>query len=140
MAFLSDLSGRTLEARQGRLRRQALTRERTATQQQLLGWVVPQARGIVGVFVPAGDAVDALSQHVMQGVLNLAVLPPLDERARQRPCQSEPLIRGAREQRSSIAARVRLIEAGQKRLRSKPSNRTASSVLASSTRRPPKCR
>ena len=49
-----------LEARQRRLRRQRLTTRGVAVRKELLGWIMPLARGIVGVLVPAGDAVDAL--------------------------------------------------------------------------------
>ena len=99
------------------MRRQRRAGERIAIQHELVAGVVPQARGVVGVLVPAGDGEDALPQHVVQAVLHAIGGASLGERARQRSRQTQSLIHRAEQHRAGVAAAVGLIEPSHKRLR-----------------------
>lgn len=65
---------------------------------------------IVGVAVPAGQAVDPLAQQVAQRVPDLGRLTRVDKAAGELLGQVQALIRGAQQHRSAIARGVRLVE------------------------------
>ncbi len=74
--------------------------------------VVAQGVVVVQVLVTQGQAVDPLSQHISQTVLNLARLPVVGQPPGKRCRQSQQAIRPAQQQNAAVARHMTSIEAG----------------------------
>ena len=99
-----------LEARDRRLRRESLAGDRIAVEQQLVDRVVRQRVGVVGVGMPAGDAVDALRQQVAPRVPDTRGVAAVGQRGREAVQQAELTVGRFEQHRPAVGARMRLVE------------------------------
>ena len=99
-----------LEARDRRLRRQALAADRIAIEQQLVDRIVGQRVGIVGIGMPAGDPEDALGQQIAQRMVHARRCPPVGQAGGQPVEQPESPVRRLEQDGAAVRAAVRLVE------------------------------
>ena len=103
-------AGRILKARQRRLRGQRVAGDRIATDQKLVHRIIVQSCGIVGIGIPTGYAKHPLLEEFFVLVQNLAGLPPIDKATGQPSTQSEGFVTRLEQNRTTIRARMILIE------------------------------
>jgi hypothetical protein len=101
---------RILKPRQCRLRGQRRPTDRVTSDQQLLDRILGQSRGIVAVWIPAGDRLQALAHQIPDRVFDLARLPSVHDAARQALRQTQPLVAGLQQNCSTIGTAVALVE------------------------------
>ena len=115
---------RVLEAREGRLGRQGITRDRIAIDQQPMDRVLGQARRVIAVSVAARETKDALGKKIPDPVLDLPRHPAVPEALGQLIDQAESGVHCLEEHGPAVGAAVGQVElrdqgAGQKALERK---------------------
>ena len=98
------------------MRGERLTGDRIPPEQQLVNGVVAQPVGIVPIGMATRDAEDPLAEQVRQRMPDLARLPVVDQTLGESLDHAVLPLRGFEQDRSSIGARVRLIEGGNEGL------------------------
>jgi len=101
-----------LESRERRLGCETQSGNRIATEQQFLDRIVRKSIGIVAVGVATGDQVDSLAQEIDDRMRDPSSLARVDEMTHHRLGQSKRFVGGAKQDRPSIRARMRLIKGG----------------------------
>ena len=107
---------RVLEPRQGRLRCQALTRNRVSVEQQLVHRVVGEVVAVVAVGMSAGDAEDALADQVRERVTGLVRRALVEQAPGERLDQTVDALGGLQQNRPAVGAGLLLVELGEQRL------------------------
>ena len=105
-----------LEARQRRLRRQALAGHRVPVQQQLVDGVLGEMVGIVSVRMTARDAEDTLTYQIHQRVPDPLRRTLVDQASSERLHETVHPLGRLQQHRSAVGARLLPIERGHHRL------------------------
>ena len=101
-----------LEPRDRRLRSQGLAGDRVPIQQQLVDGVVGKVLGIVAVRMTAGDAVDPLTDQVLQRVPNPLRRARVDQTPGERLDEAEDALGRLEQDGSAIGAGLGPVEGG----------------------------
>jgi hypothetical protein len=109
--------GGILKARERGLRSQVRALDRVAPQQQHVHRVGSQPRGVVGIGIPTGEAVNALGQQLFHFMFDLARLPRIDQTGGQGFGQSQTAVGGLEQDRATVRAALALVKLRHHRLR-----------------------
>jgi hypothetical protein len=109
-------TNRVLEARQRRLRSHIKSRNRIPVQQHLVHWVGRQSCRVFGVGVTTANGENALRDEVIERVIDLAGLPPVEQTVGQAGNQSVAPFGGLQQHRTAIGGALPLVEFHHHRL------------------------